>query len=383
MGSRFSNFRINFVRLLSFRCLLLSAIAGSLIFSACSPRTVRTGHRYDQYAQSRNQSDNNEQPAEIKKDENPLLAELQNYENKIMAQKDAKSSETDYQPVGSLKPDTVTAHVPTLREQVKSLQQGQADVNKRMDSMEGDISEMKKTLDDIKYEIQMLNGSQPKEAVTGPVNGDYDSGAREKSQQLNKSSNIILPDEAVAKKVRPAVKKTVPKKKSYSANISKKKYSPKKVASSGNYSVDEEDTDADEKNSNEIAENHTETKPVENVSGFRAAMDAFREKKYHKAIIELSNMAKNETNPSLIGKYDYWLGEAHFGLMQYDKAISYFNRALSTGQHSKKDASVVMIAEANIRSGKIDEAKKAFNKLLDEFPTSRYVPRARKMLQQL
>jgi TolA-binding protein len=82
-------------------------------------------------------------------------------------------------------------------------------------------------------------------------------------------------------------------------------------------------------------------------------------------------------------KCNYWLGESHFGLNQYDKAISYFDKVLKSGSASKKDDAMIMIAEAQVRSGKINEAKKMFNSFITVYPQSQFVPRAKKMLQQL
>jgi len=85
----------------------------------------------------------------------------------------------------------------------------------------------------------------------------------------------------------------------------------------------------------------------------------------------------------MVSKCNYWLGESHFGLGQYDDAIAYFQKVISSKNADKKADAFIMIAESNIRSGKVNEAKKVFTTFINNYPNSQYIPRAKKMLQQL
>jgi TolA-binding protein len=77
------------------------------------------------------------------------------------------------------------------------------------------------------------------------------------------------------------------------------------------------------------------------------------------------------------------LGESHYGIKQYAKAIEYFIKVLESPEFSDKENAKVMIAESQIRNGETNSAKQTFKQLIADYPESKFVPRARKMLQKL
>ena len=106
-------------------------------------------------------------------------------------------------------------------------------------------------------------------------------------------------------------------------------------------------------------------------------------KDYQSAINKLTKLIQKEKNPVVASNYEFWLGESNYGMKQYDKAINYYQKVLSTKNAPKQDNAQIMIAESNIRRGNVQEAKKAYSALIEKFPQSEFIPKAQKMLQQL
>ncbi len=79
----------------------------------------------------------------------------------------------------------------------------------------------------------------------------------------------------------------------------------------------------------------------------------------------------------------YKVAMSHYQLKHFEKSIAYFDQVCSLSENMFKDDAQIQIAEANMRLGKIDEAKKAYQNVLAEYPRSKHIPKARKMLQQL
>ncbi len=79
----------------------------------------------------------------------------------------------------------------------------------------------------------------------------------------------------------------------------------------------------------------------------------------------------------------YKVAMSHYHLKNYEKSIEYFDQVCSLAENMYKDDAQIQIAEANMRLGKIDEAKKAYKNVLAVYPRSKHIPKARKMLQQL
>ena len=97
----------------------------------------------------------------------------------------------------------------------------------------------------------------------------------------------------------------------------------------------------------------------------------------------MNKISETDKNPVTQSQCNYLFGEAYFGIGQYDKAVNYFSKVVSSSKASRKDEAQNMIAESLIRSGQIPQAKEAFKSLIAQFPKSDYIPKAKKMLQQL
>ncbi len=263
--------------------------------------------------------------------------------------------------------------IPTLNQQLKSLSDEQQAMKTTISGMQNDITEIKSTLADIK---NALSGSLPKpqEAVKGvnPENNTINNTEIVKS-------NIILPDEAVENKPevkpeyktseKPKAKPVIAQKKPLQRNNNYVRYvtNEKPVLKQTPQVINKEQV------SETIDENVTFTAVVQDLS----------KKDYQDAIRKLNKLITTEKDPEQINNCNFLLGESHFGLKQYREAITYYKKVIASRLPVKKDNAQIMLAEAQVKSGRIDEARKAYQVFVEKYPTSEFLPKARKMLQQL
>jgi TolA-binding protein len=264
--------------------------------------------------------------------------------------------------------------LPTLSEQMKSLSNGQEEIKSKVDELQLDVNEIKGTLDEIKDVIYDMSGTKPLPKTGLPVSKKTNTI----KTNNNTDNNIILPDEKIEGKKPEPKKITQPRKTNSTKSKENKTFTVKPV----NYIT----PDIKEDEAVETNEEKIEEKQENNVSAnekYDIAFSQFKARRFNEAISLFSDIVKAETDPKIVSDSYYWLGESYFGMEQYGKAMDYFRKVSSAGANSKLDNAQLMIAECLIRSGQINDAKNAFKELIAKYPDSSFVPRARKMLQQL
>ncbi|MFN3268990.1 MAG: tetratricopeptide repeat protein [Candidatus Kapaibacteriota bacterium] len=108
-----------------------------------------------------------------------------------------------------------------------------------------------------------------------------------------------------------------------------------------------------------------------------------KEKKYDDALAKIDIAFKEENDLGVLSTLWYWKGEALFYKRDFVKAIECFQKVLSTPGSRKKIEAQIMTAECYTKLGKLKEAKREYQKFIEEYPFSEYVPRAKRMVQQL
>jgi TolA-binding protein len=112
--------------------------------------------------------------------------------------------------------------------------------------------------------------------------------------------------------------------------------------------------------------------------------EAYLEKDdYGKAIKKLQEIENRIEEVTGKSKVSMMLGESHFGLKQYSKAINYFIKVLEMPEFGTHDKARMMIADSHIAQGETDKAKNYYKDLVSENPKSNYIPKAKMMLQRL
>jgi TolA-binding protein len=370
---------------LSFRWIILFAIGGMLVAACSTPRSVRyAGQSYkinkssgekeaeEAYSPEEVTRENAEKiPPErrditfINEDEVPEILRKIEEEYPEETEKHQEITKRGDQEM----PDTEEAKIydmaarglPTLREQMQMLGNGQDEMNGKMDRLQSDVDDIKQSLAEIKDVLYAIESSEAPTPIKGPAKS-VDANTGDKKINKKKDDFIILSDEQ--KKREESKKSHKPKPK----NEPEQKSESKKIAQkqSGNKS------DKDKENSKPAK--------VEKVSD---ALEFFKKKDYNKTIVHLEIIIKNENDPATVSECHYWIGESHFGLEDYHKAIEHFRQVIESINAKRKDDAQIMIAESHMRIGQVPKARNAFRQLVAEYPTSEYVPRARKMLQQL
>lgn len=335
---------------IKYNCIIIITIMVVLALNGCSlSRSVRQGSRTSIKKPSTEQNS----------------ASKTQDENRQDAQPDAESANV------LLSADNTSSNIkiPTLNQQLKSLSDEQQAMKTTISGMQNDISDIKSTLADIK---NALSGSLPKpqDAVKGVI-PDNNTGISK--------SNIILPDEAVENKPDTITEvKSIEKPKTKPVNVHRKQ-----VQKNNNYVKYVAPYKPAIKTSPQVLYKEESAEPTsENVSLTSVVQD-INTKNYQGAIRKLNKLVTTEKDPEQINNCNFMLGESHFGLKQYQEAINYYKKVIASRLPVKKDNAQIMLAEAQVKSGRIDEARKAYQVFVEKYPTSEFLPKARKMLQQL
>jgi TolA-binding protein len=239
---------------------------------------------------------------------------------------------------------------------MKFLSDDQAMIKRDLAEMKNDISEIKGMLNSSNI-IRNNQNTEPS-AIAGEKRKIIEQTFIESDEKVGEK-NVIYADENVSK----------PK------NSSTKKQNKVAVSST-------------KKESRLIAAETDDNTPDYNKQGinnpnFKVALDLYNSKNYNASIAKLQEIIKSSRNKELVSAANYLAGEAYYAMKQYKEAIRHYKSVIRNGSNTKNDDAQIMIAESYIRTGEIPQAKTAFKSLIENFPNSEYLPRARKMLQQL
>ncbi len=265
----------------------------------------------------------------------------------------------------------------TLREQMQRLEDRQSVGEEKIDSALREISSVRKDVELLKNSVSETY--QPKSTAK----------AGKPVIAAKRDDDEILPDDPAemfpGKKAPQDAPKSTVKKEKKAKPI--KKLIPKIVSSSEDLTDEIKPDEKPKKQADAKPDAKTEAKPdstkVKPGSLYHSALNLISKKQYEEAIPLLLETLKTEKSTEVLSNSYYWLGESYFGISKYDQAIFNFQKVISYKNSSKLDDAQLMVAESFQRLGRNEEAKKAFQKLVDFFPTSEFVPRAKKMLQKL
>lgn len=130
----------------------------------------------------------------------------------------------------------------------------------------------------------------------------------------------------------------------------------------------------------DIRDDESEKEFLENLN---TALNNIKEKKYDIALNTLERLWQSTNDIIKQSVIDYWKGETFFLMRQYTTSLDYFLKVQNVERAPKKDKASLMIAECYTRMGRLEEAKKSYQKFIEDFPFSEFTSRAKKMIQQL
>lgn len=108
-----------------------------------------------------------------------------------------------------------------------------------------------------------------------------------------------------------------------------------------------------------------------------------RQRNYQDAVSVFMGLLQVGAPEGLESNCHYWIGEGYYGMNQYEEAIGHFEQVFNFPRSAKKDDAQLMIANCYARRGDKARAKQEYQKLIDQYPSSPYVQRAKDQLAKM
>ncbi|MBU0519825.1 tetratricopeptide repeat protein [bacterium] len=116
---------------------------------------------------------------------------------------------------------------------------------------------------------------------------------------------------------------------------------------------------------------------------YRRGYDLFNEGKYNDAGTVFNSLIQRNRDHDLADNAQFWLGECHYALKQYESALAEFEKVFIYPNSNKSDAAQFKIGLCWYNMGRYPEAKEQLIRLLSNYPGSEYVPRSRDLLDKI
>ena len=123
--------------------------------------------------------------------------------------------------------------------------------------------------------------------------------------------------------------------------------------------------------------------PGEYEATYQEARAAFEARDYNRALQLFESLLASSTTHSLSDNAQYWIGECHYALRQYNAAIIAFEKVFTFPRSNKRDDAQFKLGLCYMRKGDKEKAREEFNRLKTDFPNSEYVSRAQQLLAKL
>ena len=120
--------------------------------------------------------------------------------------------------------------------------------------------------------------------------------------------------------------------------------------------------------------------PGEYQMRYQEGLDLFHARNYKQAIDVFESLISSDANNSLSDNAQYWIGESHYALGQYKKAIIDFEKVFTFPKSNKNPDAQFKLGLCYVRLGDSAKASEEFQRLIDVYPESNYVSRAQEHL---
>lgn len=110
---------------------------------------------------------------------------------------------------------------------------------------------------------------------------------------------------------------------------------------------------------------------------------AFESRNYNEAISIFQAMLAASTTHQLSDNAQYWIGECHYALRQYDAAIIDFEKVFTFVNSNKKDDAQFKLGLCYMRKGDRTKAREEFERLQADYPDSEFLPKADELMATL
>lgn len=337
---------------------MLILLAISLLFTSCAGmKSVRNGNVV---AYKNGKKVIIERNKDEKKDVNNDIAE---FEKLILENKDSKKIEVDeLQKEKKSNPTETEIGLPSINDQLAKLKSDQESSNKRIDRVEDRLDKIEKLLASLQNDMDLLIDKNKDVPATG-------------AQNIIKSEKTFTfkPDNSENTNKQDL------------ANLAEDETfindEPQKIIKKVNKSTKKQIKNAIPKSSN-IDKTNSKNDATQNIQ-VQQGINEFKKGNFNEAIKLLKLAKSNETSKKNQSEISFYLAEAYFKSGDYQNSMSNYAAVIQNNNSSFVAESQMKIAESNLRLGKVNDAKLAYQKLITSFPDSQYVPIAKKMLQQL
>lgn len=120
---------------------------------------------------------------------------------------------------------------------------------------------------------------------------------------------------------------------------------------------------------------------AEEIRAYEQAVEKFNGKNYRDVISEMQTLLNTGIKDDYADNCHYWMGLSYYQLKEYSTAIDHLKPVLNYRFSEKKDDAQIIIAQAYAKLGDREKALTEYKKLIDMYPTSEYVGRARARLR--
>ena len=116
---------------------------------------------------------------------------------------------------------------------------------------------------------------------------------------------------------------------------------------------------------------------------YRRALTSYADHDYESALTQFGQILEAAPSNDYADNAQYWIGECYYGMGRFRQALNEFTKVFSYSKTEKADDAQLQVARSHRALGDRDAALAAFQKLLDQHPSSEYVEDARKEINYL
>ncbi len=116
---------------------------------------------------------------------------------------------------------------------------------------------------------------------------------------------------------------------------------------------------------------------------YQDALGQFKARNYQTALSIFLELVQNAPVNSLSDNCQYWIGECYYGLVNYNQAISEFERVFSHANSNKSDDAQLKLGLCYLKLGDKVHARAEFSRLLSDYPDSEYRAAAQRHIDRL
>lgn len=116
---------------------------------------------------------------------------------------------------------------------------------------------------------------------------------------------------------------------------------------------------------------------------YQSGIRTFQSRTYEKAIEIFNDVLKQYPKGEYCDNARYWIGECYYALGDYASGVTSFTHVFDSGNSAKADDAQFKIGLSYLKMGQPAMAKEELKKLVDRYPASEYIERARKYLEEI